>query len=221
MDETVIPYLEGQGVALFYPWKIKALIASTGARGLRQTEAVILARVEGGGERWKKAMDLVQFNARSGMKDLSLTVVSIWTPDGREPEPEAPPAYEAPATTPQPPQSSRNARSQRSVEQTTNFMAERAVFWDSIVEFWNCPTPLRCHIKLRRGLACFPHKGRHYEIVLAVASRWRDEVRAGRGTLEQPNKAIRDLIKRLHWSKEAELEKQPQRRLNTVQGSPS
>jgi len=24
MDETVIPYLEGQGVALFYPWKIKA-----------------------------------------------------------------------------------------------------------------------------------------------------------------------------------------------------
>ncbi|KAH0155238.1 hypothetical protein KCV03_g9461, partial [Aureobasidium melanogenum] len=221
MDETVIPYLEGQGVALFYPWKIKALITSTGARGLRQTEAVILARVEGGGERWKKAMDLVQFNARSGMKDLSLTVESIWTPDGREPEPEAPPAYEAPATTPQPPQSSRNARSQRSVEQTTNFMAERAVFWDSIVEFWNCPTPLRCHIKLRRGLACFPHKGRHYEIVLAVASRWRDEVRAGRGTLEQPNKAIRDLIKRLHWSKEAELEKQPQRRLNTVQGSPS
>ncbi|KAH0031494.1 hypothetical protein KCU78_g2804, partial [Aureobasidium melanogenum] len=221
MDETVIPYLGGQGIALFYPWKIKALITSTGARGLRQTEAVVLARVEGGGERWKKAMDLVQFSARSGMKDLSLTVESIWTPDGKEPEPEAPPAYEAPTITPQSSQTCRNARSQRSIEQTTNFMSERAVFWHSIVEFWDCPTPLRCHIKLRRGLACFPYQGRHYEIVLAVSSRWRDEVRAGRGTLEQPNKAIRDPIKRFHWAKEAALEKQPQRRPNPAQGSPS
>jgi hypothetical protein len=221
LDETVIPYLEGRGIALFYPWKIRAHINSTASRGIRQSESVILARVEGAGERWKKAIDLIQFNARSGMKDLSVVIESIWTPDGREPEPEAPPAYELPQVLPPPPQSARAARAQRTVEHNDNFMTNRAVFWDSIVEFWDCPTPLRCHVKLRRGLACFPYRGRHYEIVLAVSSRWRDEVTAGRGTLEQPNKAIRDLIKRLHWAKEAELQKSPQRRPNTVQGSPA
>jgi len=158
LDETVMPYLEGRGIALFYPWKIRAHINSTASRGIRQSESVILARVEGTGERWKKAIDLIQFNARSGMKDLSAVIESIWTPDGREPEPEARPAYELPQVLPSP-QSARAARTQRTVEHNDNFMTNRAVFWDSIVEFWDCPTPLRCHVKLRRGLACFPYRG--------------------------------------------------------------
>lgn len=85
MDETILPQLEGRGIHLFYPWRIRALITSTGARGLRGTEAVTLTRVEGGGERWDKAMDLVCFNARNGMKDPSMVIESIWTTDGLEP----------------------------------------------------------------------------------------------------------------------------------------
>jgi hypothetical protein len=97
MDETIIPRLEGRGIALFYPWKIRALITLTGARGLRQTEAVTLARTEGASERWERAIDLIRFNARSGMKDLSIIVESIWTNNGNEPELEAPPSYDAAA----------------------------------------------------------------------------------------------------------------------------
>jgi hypothetical protein len=77
MDETILPQLEGRGIHLFYPWRIRALITLTGARGLRVTKAVTLTRVEGGGERWNKAMDLVHFNARNSMKDPSMVIESI------------------------------------------------------------------------------------------------------------------------------------------------
>jgi hypothetical protein len=50
-------------------------------------------------------MDLIRYDARSGMKDLSIVVESIWTSNGNEPEPEAPPSYDAavvPNSTPTP-----------------------------------------------------------------------------------------------------------------------
>lgn len=86
-------------------------------------------------------------------------------------------------------------------------MGERAVFWDSIVDFHQCPTPARCEIKARRGLACSVHRARHYEVFLSISARWRDAVRAGQGTLETPSREIRKLIQRQHWAHEAELEK--------------
>jgi hypothetical protein len=74
-------------------------------------------------------MDLIRFNARSGMKDLSIVVKSIWTSDGNEPEPEpeAPPSYDVaavPNSTPTP----RSRRSKRSQQQTTSYFDERALF---------------------------------------------------------------------------------------------
>lgn len=222
LDATVIPCLEGRGIALFYPWKIRALITSTAARGLRQTEAVTLVRVEANTDRWSRAMDLVRFNAATGMKDMSIIIESIWTPDGNEPAPEQPPAYDACTTTPTPTQPARSARSQRSTEQTANYMAERAVFWDAIVDKHQCPTPARCEVKARRGLACFVHRGRHFEVFLSIAARWRDAVRDGHGTLEHPSREIRKLIQRQHWSHEAELEKRrrPQNQAPNEQASP-
>jgi hypothetical protein len=102
LNNTAIPVLEGRRIALFYTWKVRAIIASTGARGVRQTEVVTLLREEEGAERWKKAMDLVRFNSQSGMKELSVTIESIWTPNGLEPAAELPPAYEASTPQPQP-----------------------------------------------------------------------------------------------------------------------
>ncbi|KAH0032630.1 hypothetical protein KCU78_g2593, partial [Aureobasidium melanogenum] len=153
------------------PWleKVRAIIASTGARGIRQTEVVTLMREEEGTERWKKAMDLVRFNSQSGMKELSVTIESIWTPDGSEPAAELPPAYEA--STPQPQQSSQNRhrRSERSEAATNQYMDERALFWSSIQDYWNCKDPLRCPIKARHGLACFVSHGCHYEVIFHTA----------------------------------------------------
>jgi hypothetical protein len=65
LNNTAIPVLEGRRIALFYTWKVRAIIASTGARDVCQTEVVILTREEEGAERQKKAMDLVRFNSRS------------------------------------------------------------------------------------------------------------------------------------------------------------
>jgi hypothetical protein len=221
MDETIIPRLEGRGTALFYPWKIRALITSTGARGLRQTGAVTLARTEGAGERWERAMDLIRINARSGMKDLSIVVESIWTSDGNEPEPEAPPSYDAaavPNSTPTP----RSRRSERSQQQTTSYFDERALFWDAITEHYICQRPNHCHVNARRGLACLEHEGQHYEILFSTARKWRDEVREGLCTLEAPSRSVIQLIVRKHQQHEAELAKTLARGTKTVtQTSPS
>ncbi|KAG9635608.1 hypothetical protein KCU64_g14955, partial [Aureobasidium melanogenum] len=193
------------------------------SRGVRSTEAVTLYRLEHGDEQWKKAMDLVRFNASTGLRDLSIIIESIWTTDGKEPALEPPPAYEASTTTSSAQAPRLAARTQRSVEQTASYMGERAVFWDSIVNFHQCPTPARCEIKARRGLACFVYRGRHYEVFLSISARWRDAVRAGQGTLEIPSREIRKLIQRQHWAHEAELEKRrrPQNQASNGPASPS
>jgi hypothetical protein len=175
MDETVIPVLEGRNIALFYPWKIRAIITSTGARGLRQNEVATLARLEETFDKWQKVIDLIKHNSTAGMKGLSVTIESIWTADGGEPVLEQPPAYEV-TTAIEPPSSSAQTprrRSERSQQQTTSDFEERALFWDRITQHWACPTPNRCEIAARRGLACFVHKGRHYEILFGDESRVR------------------------------------------------
>jgi hypothetical protein len=80
-------------------------------------------------------MDLVRFNGRSGMKELSVTIESIWTIDSREPAPEEPPSYEASTPPTSTPSSIRARRSERSEQQTNNYMNERALFWDSITQY--------------------------------------------------------------------------------------
>ena len=221
MDGTIIPRLEAEGTYLFYPWRIRAQITSTGARGIRQTETVTLTRVEGGGERWEKAMDLVRFNGRCGMKELSVTIESIWTIDGREPAPEEPPSYEASAPPTSTPSSKRARRSERSEQQTDNYMNERALFWDSITQYWKCSDPLRCHISARYGLACFVHHGRHYEVIYEVAYQWRLSVRSGESTLERPSRAIRDLIIRRAEQHEQDLLKRAAKAPRPSNTSPS
>jgi hypothetical protein len=223
MDETIIPRLEAEGTYLFYPWRIRAQITSTGARGIRQTKAVTLTRVEDGGERCKKAMDLIRFNGRSGMKELSVTIESIWTTDGREPPLEEPPSYEASAP-PTSTHSARARRSERSELQTDNYMNERALFWDSITQYWKCSDPLRCRISARYGLACFVHHGRHYEVIYEVAYHWRLSVRSGESTLERPSRAIRDLIIRRAEQHEEDPSKRAAkapRPSNTLPSTPS
>jgi hypothetical protein len=82
-------------------------------------------------------MVLISFNARSGMKDLSIVVEFIWTSNGNEPEPETPPSYDAatvPNSTPRP----RSRRSERSQQQTTSYFDERALFWDAVTEHYIC-----------------------------------------------------------------------------------
>ena len=160
-------------------------------------------------------MDLVRFNSQSGMKELSVTIESIWTPGGSEPVAELPPAYEASASQPQPqPQSSsqnRHRRSERSEAQTNRYMDDRALFWSSIQDYWNCKDPLRCPIKARHGLACFISHGCHYEVIFHVAQHWREAVRRGEGTLEAPSRRIRELIMRSHEKHEQELAKRASR----------
>ena len=221
MDETTVPWLEGQNIALFYPWKIRAILTSTGARGLRQNEVVTLARLEEAYDRWQKVIDLIKHNATAGMKDLSVTIESIWTADGAEPLPEQPPTYEdtTSATTPAPSSQTPRRRSERSTQQTTSYFEERALFWDRITQYWACPTPNRCEIAARRGLACFVHKGRHYEIPFDIAAAWRNAVRAQQGTLEHPSREIRHLIIRRHQQHVEELQKRPQK--SSAQTSPS
>jgi hypothetical protein len=224
MDETVVPRLEGRGIALFYPWKIRALITSTGARGLRQTEAVTLARLEGASQRWERTMDLVRFNARNGMKDLSIIIESIWTPDGNEPAPEAPPSYDAaaPTSVPNSTPTPRNRRSGRSQQQTTSYFDERALFWDAVTEHYIYRRPNHCHVNARRGLACLEHEGQHHEILFSTASKWRDEVREGHCTLEEPSRSVIQFIIRKHQQHEAELSKTLGRGIKTsTQTSPS
>jgi hypothetical protein len=223
MDETVIPVLEGRNIALFYPWKIRAMITSTGARGLRQNEVVTLARLEEAFDNWQKVINLIKHNSTAGMKDLSVTIESIWTADGREPVPEQPPAYEV-TTAIEPPSSSAQTprrRSERSQQQATSHFEERALFWDRITQHWACPTPNRCEIAARRGLACFVHKGRHYEILFDIAAAWRTAVRDGHGSLEQPSRDMRYLIIRRHEQHVQELQKRHQIKQSLSQTSPS
>jgi hypothetical protein len=200
LNNTAIPVLEGRRIALFYTWKVRVTIASTGARGVRQTEVVTLLREQEGAERWKKAMDLVRSNSQSSMKELSVTIESIWTPDGLGPAADLPPAYEASTPQPQPQQSSQNRhrRSERSEAATNRHIDDRALFWSSIQDYWNCKGPLRCPIKARHGLACFISHGCHYEVIFHVAQHWREAFRRGEDTLESPSRRIRELIMRSH-----------------------
>jgi hypothetical protein len=221
MDETIVPWLEDQTIALFYPWKIRAILTSTGARGLRQNEVVTLAHLEEAYDRWQKVIDLIKHNSTAGMKDLSVTIESIWTANGREPLPEPPPTYEhttsattAATTTPR-------RRSERSQQHTASYFEERALFWDRVTQYWACPTPNRCEIAARRGLACFIHKGRHYEVLFDIAAAWRNSVRAEHGTLEQPSREIRHLIIRRHQQHVEELQKRHQTKQSSAQASPS
>jgi hypothetical protein len=103
------------------------------------------------------------------MKELSVTIESIWTIDGREPAPEEPPSYEASASPTSTPSSIRARRSERSEQQTDNYTNEKALFWDGITQYWKCSGPLRCHILACYGLACIVHHGRHYEVIYEVA----------------------------------------------------
>jgi hypothetical protein len=154
----MIPRPEGRGIALFYPWKIRALVPPNGARGLCRTKADTLARTEGAIECRVRAMDLIRFNAHSGMKVLSIVVESIWTGDGNTPDPEALPSYDA-ATTPNPTPIS-TPRNRRSQQQTSSYFDERALFWEAFTERHICQRPNHCHDNAWRGLACLEYEGR-------------------------------------------------------------
>jgi hypothetical protein len=45
------------------PYKIRAMVLSTGARGIRQTEPVTLTRVDGANDRWHRVLSLNRHNA--------------------------------------------------------------------------------------------------------------------------------------------------------------
>ena len=101
-------------------------------------------------------------------------------------------------------------------------MDDRALFWSSIQDYWNCKDPLRCPIKARHGLACFISHGCHYEVIFHVAQHWREAVRRGEGTLEAPSRRIRELIMRSHEKHEQELAKRVSRAtISKPQSSPS
>jgi hypothetical protein len=101
-------------------------------------------------------------------------------------------------------------------------MDDRALFWSSIQDYWNCKDPLRCPIKARYGLACFISHGCHYEVIFHVAQHWREAVRHGEGTLETPSRRIRELIIRSHEKHEQELAKRASRAtISKPQSSPS
>lgn len=215
MDASIVPWLRSKNINNYMPYKIRALLTSIGARGIRQTEAVTLTRAEGAGERWQKAMDLVRYNASSGMKDLSIAIDSIWTTDGSEPEPELRPSYEAAAATVAPSSTLQPARRHRSECSES----EIALFWIAISRVWVCKNLTDCSNWARRlGVACFVHHGQHYGILVA---QWRDSIEANESTLERPSRAMRKLIVRLHQEREIELQERARPAIRPTQGSPS
>jgi hypothetical protein len=195
LDESLSPFLTRSRITTYFPYKIQAIITSTGARGLRTSEVIPLVRLEGHQE-WQRVLDLIKFNATNNMKDISITIKSIWSSNGLEPAPEAPPAYEIPASS-QP--TARSRASIRSAEQTESYYLQRALFWTAITQHWQCPDPNHCEIKARRGLSCFVYKGCHYELFFEIVNIWREAVADGEGTLERPSKRIRNLIIGRHF----------------------
>jgi len=101
-------------------------------------------------------------------------------------------------------------------------MDDRALFWSSIQDYWNCKDPLRCPIEARHGLACFLSHGCHYEVMFHVVEHWREAVRRGESTLETPSRRIRELIMYSHEKHEQELAKRASRAtMSKPQSSPS
>lgn len=66
------------------PYKIRALVVSISVRNLPKTKVVTLTRVEGAGERQQKAIDLIKYNTRASIKDLTIIIESTQTTNGQE-----------------------------------------------------------------------------------------------------------------------------------------
>jgi hypothetical protein len=111
---------------------------------------------------------------------------------------------------------------------TSKYQEARGLFWNDVVSFWTCPSPLTCKVKARLGIVCWVRKGRHYEITYSMAPKWREAIDDEGGDIRHPPRSIRRLIKREdekleadHAQKQLNKQKAKYTPLTPVQASPS
>jgi hypothetical protein len=223
MDEPIHKYCRSNHIYNQIPYKIKAIITSARAsRGSKENSTITLEHARA--EPWCQVMDLVRLNYSNGLKDISIVIDSIWTPAGLEP-PELPPIT-TPIIEPEAASTSRTGkRTEKSIMSSSKYQEARGVFWNEIIAFWACPSPINCKVKARLGIACWVHKGRHYEITYNMAPKWREAILSEGGNVRHPPRSIRRLIKREDEKLEAEHAQQQaakqKAKVMPIQASPS
>lgn len=224
MDLPIHTFCRANGIYNQMPYKIKALISSGRPSRPKETNTITLEHARA--EPWSKIIDLVHFNYSNGFEDISIVIDSVWTQAGIEPlQPQLAAATDEPdaAST-----SRTGKRTERSALASSKYQEARGLFWNEVIFFWTCPSPLTCKVKARLGIACWVRKGRHYEITYNIAPKWREAVLDEGGDVRHPSRSIRRLIKREDEKLEAEhaqkqLDKQKAKvtPLTPVQASPS
>lgn len=187
MDKPIHDYCRSNGIYNQMPYKIRAIITSSRAnRASKETSIITLEHASA--KPWGRVVDLARLNYSNGIKDISITIDSVWTPAGLEPpEPEPVPKLE--------PSSQRGKRTQRSLLQSAEYQETRGLFWNDVKTFWICDQPMHCKVKARNGIACWIHHGRHYEITYSMAAKWREAIDRDGGSIRHPPRTIRKLIK--------------------------
>ncbi|THY15600.1 hypothetical protein D6D01_07865 [Aureobasidium pullulans] len=224
MDLPIHTFCRANGIYNQMPYKIKALISSARPSRPKETNTITLEHARA--EPWSKVIDLVHLNYSNGFKDISIVIDSVWTPAGIEP------LQPQPAATTDEPDTALTSRTGRRTERSalasSKYQEARGLFWNEVISFWTCPSPLTCKVKARLGIACWVRKGRHYEITYSIAPKWREAILDEGGDVRHPPRSIRRLIKREDEKLEAEhAQKQLDRQkakvtpLTPVQASPS
>jgi hypothetical protein len=220
IDEPIYTFCAANNISGFSPYKIRAITTST--KSARTVEVSVITLLHGNAEPWGRVIELIQHNHSNGYKDISVVVDSDWTIGGKEPPLPEPPIVDELETI----LSSQKAkRTQKSLAQSASYQEDRGLFWNDVRNYWACNDLLHCQVKARHGIACWIHKGRHYEISFGLAPKWREAVARGEGSIRHPSRAIRELIKANdQLGEQRELRKQAansKTKISVPQASPS
>ncbi|KAI4845952.1 hypothetical protein E4T44_05334 [Aureobasidium sp. EXF-8845] len=192
MDLPIHTFCRANGIYNQMPYKIKALVTSARPSRPKETNTITLEHARA--EPRSKVIDLVHLNYSNGLKDISIVINSVWTPAGIEP---LQPQPAATITEPESAATSRTGkRTERSLLATSEYQEARGLFWNEVISFWTCPSPLTCKVKARLGIACWVRKGRYYEITYSMAPKWREAIDDEGDDIRHPPRSIRRLIKR-------------------------
>jgi hypothetical protein len=190
MDEPIHTFCATNNITDYMPYKIRAITTSNKSARAIEVSAITLRHADA--EPWGRAIELIQHNYSNGYKDNIVVVDSDWTIGGREPPSLEPPVVDELDTATS---SQRGKRTQKSIAQSASYQDDRGIFWNEVKAYWVCNDPMHCKVKARHGIACWIHKGRHYEISYGLAPKWREAVAKEGGSIRHPPKSIRHLIK--------------------------
>jgi hypothetical protein len=155
LDPSIRRYCVDMNCYEQLPYNIRAPISSARANEPKETSTTTLPQEHA--ESSSKIMNLVRLSYSNGLKDIAVTIDSVWTYKAiiPPPEPEPIPDQELPS-------SQKGKSTQKSLQQYTAYQGDQGVFWIELKSYWACDRPLHCKIKARQGIACWVNKGRDY-----------------------------------------------------------